>query len=48
MSGSSFAQQVGQQVLVLKLKGRPEEGKILTAEEFTEIGLESKVMTTTR
>lgn len=33
-----FAQQVGQQALVFKLNGRPEEGKILTAEEIEAIG----------
>ena len=33
-----FAQQVSQQALVFKLNGRPEEGKILTAEEIEAIG----------
>lgn len=33
-----FRQQPGQQALVFKLNGRPEEGKILTADEIQEIG----------
>lgn len=33
-----FQQQVGQQVLVFKLRGRPPEGKILTTAEIEQIG----------
>ena len=33
-----FAQEVGQSALVFKLNGRPEEGKILTADEIEAIG----------
>lgn len=33
-----FVQEVGQTALVFKLNGRPEEGKILTAEEIEKIG----------
>lgn len=35
-----YSQQPGQRALVFKLKGRPEEGKILTAQEIEEIGYE--------
>lgn len=33
-----YEQQVGEVALVFKLRGRPEEGKILTAEEIEAIG----------
>jgi hypothetical protein len=47
MNRQMFAQQVGQQALVFKLKGRPPEGKILTANEIEAIGYEFKLMTRT-
>lgn len=40
-----FAQEVGQQALVFKLNGRPQEGKILQAEEIEEIGYKFQVLT---
>lgn len=39
-----FAQEVGQQALVFKLNGRPEEGKILSSEEIEEIGYKFQVL----
>lgn len=39
-----FAQEAGQQALVFKLNGRPEEGKILTSEEIEEIGYKFQVL----
>jgi hypothetical protein len=42
-----FEQQPDQSALVFKLKGRPEEGKILSREEIEQIGYEFKVMTRT-
>ncbi len=39
-----FVQKPGQIALVFKLKGRPEEGKILTVEEIEAIGYEFKTM----
>ena len=42
-----FAQQVGQDALVFKLKGRAPEGKILSRDEIEGIGYEFKVMTRT-
>jgi hypothetical protein len=47
MNRQMFAQQAGQQALVFKLKGRPPEGKILTANEIEAIGYEFKLMTRT-
>lgn len=40
-----FAQQVGQQALVFKLNGRPQEGKILTVDEIEEIGYKFQLLT---
>lgn len=40
-----FIQQPGQQALVFKLNGRPEEGKILTAAEIEEIGYKFQLLT---
>lgn len=40
-----FVQQVGQKALVFKLNDRPEEGKILTAEEINEIGYKFQLLT---
>jgi len=40
-----FAQKIGQQALVFKLKGRPPEGVILSAVQIEEIGYEFKVLT---
>ena len=39
-----YTQEVGDIALCFKLKGRPEEGKILTAEEIETIGYEFKTM----
>ena len=43
-----FKQEVGQKALVLKLNGRPEEGKILTAEEIEKIGYKFQLLERTR
>lgn len=40
-----FQQQEGQQALVFKLSGRPEEGKILSAEEIEQIGYKFQLLT---
>lgn len=40
-----FSQEVGQQALVFKLNGRPEEGKILTSEEIEKIGYKFQLLT---
>lgn len=40
-----FAQEVGQQALVFKLNGRPQEGKILSAEEIETIGYKFQLLT---
>lgn len=40
-----FAQEVGQQALVFKLNGRPQEGKVLSAAEIEEIGYKFQVLT---
>lgn len=40
-----FTQQPGQKALVFKLKGRPAEGKILTAAEIEEIGYKFQLLT---
>ena len=40
-----FVQQVGQQALVFKLNGRPQEGKILSAEEIETIGYKFQLLT---
>lgn len=39
-----FEQQRGQKALCFKLKGRPQEGAILTAEEIEKIGYEFKLL----
>lgn len=39
-----FTQEVGQQALVFKLNGRPEEGKILTAAEIETIGYKFQLL----
>lgn len=39
-----FKQEVGQLALVFKLNGRPEEGKILTAEEIERIGYKFQLL----
>lgn len=40
-----FQQETGQRALVFKLNGRPEEGKILTANEIEAIGYKFQVLT---
>jgi len=40
MNRIQYAQKVGSVALVFKLKGRPEEGKILTTSEIEAIGYE--------
>lgn len=40
-----FQQETGQCALVFKLNGRPEEGKILTADEIEAIGYKFQVLT---
>lgn len=44
MNRQQFEQQEGQGALVFKLKGRPPEGEILTAEQIEKIGYEFKLM----
>lgn len=44
MNRIMYTQEVGDIALCFKLKGRPEEGKILTAEEIETIGYEFKTM----
>ncbi|NMA58632.1 YddF family protein [Clostridium cochlearium] len=39
-----FSQKVGQNCLVFKLNGRPEEGKILTIEEIKTIGFKFQLL----
>lgn len=39
-----FEQQEGQKALVFKLNGRPEEGKILTAEEIHQMGFKFQLL----
>ena len=39
-----FSQQPGQQALVFKLNGRPQEGKILTADEIEQIGYKFQLL----
>lgn len=43
-----FAQQPGQDALVFKLNGRPQEGKILTAEEIEQIGYKFQLLRRTK
>lgn len=45
MNRRLFAQQLGQQALVFKLNGRPEEGKILSVEEIEQIGYKFQLLT---
>lgn len=40
-----FSQDAGQQALVFKLNGRPQEGKILTREEIEQIGYKFQLLT---
>jgi hypothetical protein len=40
MNRIQYSQQVGETALVFKLKGRPQEGKILTVQEIEAIGYE--------
>ena len=40
-----FCQGIGQIALVFKLNGRPEEGKILNAEEIEKIGYKFQLLT---
>jgi hypothetical protein len=40
MNRIQFVQEVGQDAIVFKLKGRPPEGRILSAEEIEKIGYE--------
>lgn len=39
-----FKQEVGQEALVFKMNGRPQEGKILTREEIEEMGFTFQLM----
>lgn len=39
-----FVQEAGQKALVFKLNGRPEEGKILSAEEIEQIGYKFQLL----
>jgi hypothetical protein len=39
-----YKQQTGETALVFKLKGRPEEGKILTLEEIEKIGYQFGIL----
>lgn len=45
MNRQQFKQEKGQQALVFKLKGRPQEGVILTKEEIEAIGYEFQLLT---
>lgn len=40
-----YAQNINEKALVFKLNGRPEEGKILTADEIQEIGYKFQLLT---
>jgi hypothetical protein len=44
MNRQQYSQKVGESALVFKLKGRPEEGKILSAEEIEAIGYEFGIL----
>ena len=44
MNRIQFSHEKGQFALVFKLKGRPEEGKILSREEIEAIGYEFGVL----
>ena len=45
MNRIMFEQELNQKALVFKLNGRPEEGKILTAEEIHQIGFKFQLLT---
>lgn len=45
MNRQLFKQQEGQQALVFKLNGRPEEGKLLSTEEIEAIGYKFQLLT---
>ena len=45
MNRVMYKQDSGDQALIFKLKGRPEEGKILSIEEIKEIGYEFGLLT---
>ena len=45
MNRIMFEQETGQKALVFKLNGRPEEGKILTIKEISEIGYKFQLLT---
>lgn len=40
-----FTQKVGQQALVFKLNGRPEEGKVLTVSDLEQMGYKFQLLT---
>lgn len=44
MNRIMFEQEQGQKALVFKLNGRPEEGKILTAEEIHQMGFKFQLL----
>ncbi|MCL2869812.1 YddF family protein, partial [Candidatus Saccharibacteria bacterium] len=48
MNRIQFRQAAGQVALVFKLNGRPEEGKVLTAEEIETIGYSFQKLTRTK
>ena len=48
MNRQLLVQQVNQQAIVFKLKGRPAEGQILSIDEIEKIGYEFKLMTRIR
>lgn len=45
MNRIQFSQEVGQKAIVFKLNGRPEEGKILSADEIEQIGYKFQLLT---
>ena len=45
MNRVMYKQDSGDQALIFKLNGRPEEGKILSVEEIKEIGYEFGLLT---
>ena len=44
MNRQMFLQEVGQRALFFKLNGRPEEGKILSAEDIERIGFKFQIL----
>lgn len=44
MNRIQFSQEVGQKAIVFKLNGRPEEGKILSADEIEQIGYKFQLL----